>query len=68
VELGSGKVAVVTGAASGIGLALADAFAAAGCALISSTSRFTLTSFAACSPRMFGTSRAQPHSAMSTTV
>ena len=34
MELGNGKVAVVTGAASGIGLALADAFAAAGCALV----------------------------------
>jgi NAD(P)-dependent dehydrogenase (short-subunit alcohol dehydrogenase family) len=34
MELGNGTVAVVTGAASGIGLALADAFAAAGCALV----------------------------------
>jgi len=34
MDLGHGKVAVVTGAASGIGLALADAFAAAGCALV----------------------------------
>jgi len=34
MDLGNGKVAVVTGAASGIGLALADAFAAAGCALV----------------------------------
>ena len=29
-----GKVAVVTGAASGIGLALANAFAAAGCSVV----------------------------------
>ena len=34
MDLGNGKVAVVTGAASGIGLALADAFAAAGCAVV----------------------------------
>ena len=34
MELGNGTVAVVTGAASGIGLALADAFAAAGCSLV----------------------------------
>src|SRR3954452_14882836 len=34
MDLGNGKVAVVTGAASGIGLALADAFAAAGCSLV----------------------------------
>jgi NADP-dependent 3-hydroxy acid dehydrogenase YdfG len=34
MELGNGTVAVVTGAASGIGLALADAFAAAGCAVV----------------------------------
>jgi NAD(P)-dependent dehydrogenase (short-subunit alcohol dehydrogenase family) len=34
MELGSGMVAVVTGAASGIGLALADAFAASGCSVV----------------------------------
>jgi NAD(P)-dependent dehydrogenase (short-subunit alcohol dehydrogenase family) len=34
VELGEGKVAVVTGAASGIGLAMANAFAAAGCSVV----------------------------------
>jgi NAD(P)-dependent dehydrogenase (short-subunit alcohol dehydrogenase family) len=34
MELDEGTVAVVTGAASGIGLALADAFAAKGCALV----------------------------------
>jgi NAD(P)-dependent dehydrogenase (short-subunit alcohol dehydrogenase family) len=34
MELGTGKVAVVTGAASGIGLALADGFARAGCAVV----------------------------------
>ena len=34
MELGAGKVAVVTGAASGIGLALAHAFAQAGCAVV----------------------------------
>ena len=34
MELGADKVAVVTGAASGIGLALANAFAAAGCAVV----------------------------------
>jgi NAD(P)-dependent dehydrogenase (short-subunit alcohol dehydrogenase family) len=34
MELRSGTVAVVTGAASGIGLALADAFAATGCAVV----------------------------------
>lgn len=34
MELGPGKVAVVTGAASGIGLALANAFAAAGCSVV----------------------------------
>jgi NAD(P)-dependent dehydrogenase (short-subunit alcohol dehydrogenase family) len=34
MELGSGTVAVVTGAASGIGYALADAFARAGCSVV----------------------------------
>ena len=34
MDLGNGTVAVVTGAASGIGLAMADAFADAGCALV----------------------------------
>lgn len=34
MELGQGKVAVVTGAASGIGLAMAHSFAAAGCAVV----------------------------------
>lgn len=34
MELGTGKVAVVTGAASGIGLAMANAFAAAGCSVV----------------------------------
>ncbi len=34
MDLGEGKVAVVTGAASGIGLALANAFAAAGCSVV----------------------------------
>lgn len=34
MELGAGKVAVVTGAASGIGLALAEAFARAGCSVV----------------------------------
>lgn len=34
MELGPGKVAVVTGGASGIGLALANAFAAAGCSMV----------------------------------
>ena len=34
MELGPGKVAVVTGAAGGIGLALANAFAAAGCSIV----------------------------------
>jgi len=34
MELGPGKVAVVTGAASGIGLALANAFASAGCSVV----------------------------------
>lgn len=34
MELGAGKVAVVTGAASGIGLALANAFASAGCSVV----------------------------------
>jgi NAD(P)-dependent dehydrogenase (short-subunit alcohol dehydrogenase family) len=34
MELGNGTVAVVTGAASGIGLALADAFAASGCSVV----------------------------------
>jgi NAD(P)-dependent dehydrogenase (short-subunit alcohol dehydrogenase family) len=34
MELGPGKVAVVTGAASGIGLAMANAFAAAGCSVV----------------------------------
>ncbi len=34
MELGPGKIAVVTGAASGIGLALANAFAAAGCSVV----------------------------------
>lgn len=34
MELGAGKVAVVTGAASGIGLAMANAFAAAGCSVV----------------------------------
>ena len=34
MELGPGKVAVVTGGASGIGLALANAFAAAGCSVV----------------------------------
>ena len=34
MELGPGKVAVVTGAASGIGLGLANAFAAAGCSVV----------------------------------
>jgi len=34
MELGPGKVAVVTGAASGIGLALANAFATAGCSVV----------------------------------
>jgi NAD(P)-dependent dehydrogenase (short-subunit alcohol dehydrogenase family) len=34
MELGTGTVAVVTGAASGIGLALANGFARAGCAVV----------------------------------
>ena len=34
MELGPGRVAVVTGAASGIGLAMANAFAAAGCSVV----------------------------------
>jgi NAD(P)-dependent dehydrogenase (short-subunit alcohol dehydrogenase family) len=34
MELGGGKVAVVTGAGSGIGLALSHAFAAAGCSVV----------------------------------
>ena len=34
MEIGTGTVAVVTGAASGIGLALANAFAAAGCSVV----------------------------------
>ena len=34
MELGPGKVAVVTGAASGIGVALANGFAQAGCAVV----------------------------------
>jgi NAD(P)-dependent dehydrogenase (short-subunit alcohol dehydrogenase family) len=34
MELAAGKVAVVTGGASGIGLALANAFAAAGCSVV----------------------------------
>jgi NAD(P)-dependent dehydrogenase (short-subunit alcohol dehydrogenase family) len=34
VEIDSGKVAVVTGAGSGIGLALSHAFAAAGCSVV----------------------------------
>lgn len=34
MELGPGKVAVVTGGASGIGLALANGFAAAGCSIV----------------------------------
>jgi NAD(P)-dependent dehydrogenase (short-subunit alcohol dehydrogenase family) len=34
MELGPGKVAVVTGGASGIGLAMANAFAAAGCSVV----------------------------------
>ena len=34
MELGPGKVAVVTGAGSGIGLALSHAFAAAGCSVV----------------------------------
>jgi NAD(P)-dependent dehydrogenase (short-subunit alcohol dehydrogenase family) len=34
MELGPGRVAVVTGAASGIGLAMANAFAGAGCSVV----------------------------------
>lgn len=34
MELGTGKIAVVTGAASGIGLAMANAFGAAGCSVV----------------------------------
>ncbi len=34
MELGPGKVAVITGAASGIGLGLANAFGAAGCSVV----------------------------------
>ncbi len=34
MELGQGKVAVVTGAAGGIGLAMANAFAASGCSVV----------------------------------
>ena len=34
MELGKGTVAVVTGAGSGIGLALANGFASAGCSLV----------------------------------
>ena len=34
MELNGGSVAVITGAASGIGAALARAFAAAGCAVV----------------------------------
>lgn len=34
MDLGQGKVAVITGAASGIGLAMANAFASAGCSVV----------------------------------
>jgi len=34
MELGAGKIAVVTGAGSGIGFALANALASAGCSIV----------------------------------